>query len=284
MSKSRSPSKSAPPTRSPQRALAAPVAATVSTRRAPAAATATPRVPLTSRRRLPAAAAPLGPSATPRRLSAAERATLLPEILRRLAVAMPDPRCELFYRTEFQLLVSVVLSAQTTDKMVNAAMTPLYEATFTPATVLALGEAGLLALIRRIGLAPTKARNVHKLAGLLLSRHGGQVPRTRAELEDLPGVGRKTANVVLGELFGEPTIAVDTHVFRVTRRLGLHHERTPEKCEQVLLRLIDPAQLPRAHHWFILHGRYTCKALRPACALCCLRDVCPSLPARTGSR
>jgi endonuclease-3 len=189
---------------------------------------------------------------------------------------MPEARCELYYETPFQLLVSVVLSAQTTDKMVNKCMEPLYRAGFDLSTVETLGEAGLLAKIRSIGLAPTKAKNVVKLTAMLRAKHGGQVPRTRDALEELPGVGRKTANVVLGEVFGEPTLAVDTHVFRVSHRLGLTNAKTPFDCEQDLLAVIDPKFLPRAHHWLILHGRYTCKAQRPLCGDCILNDLCPS--------
>jgi endonuclease-3 len=212
-------------------------------------------------------------------MSASERAALVPRLFERFAAANPDPRCELVFQTPFQLLVSVVLSAQTTDKMVNEAMAPLYaaEGGFTPETVLSLGEEGFLAKIRRIGLAPTKARNVTKLARLILERHGGQVPRSREELEALPGVGHKTASVVLAEIWREPTLAVDTHVFRVGRRLGLHDEKTPDKCEAALLKLIDRRWLPSAHHWLILHGRYTCKALRPDCDHCVVKDLCPSV-------
>jgi endonuclease-3 len=211
----------------------------------------------------------------PKLASLAKRRERVALVLARLAEASPDPRCELVYRTPFQLLVSVVLSAQTTDKMVNRCMAPLYEAGFGVADVLRLGEAGLLDKIRTIGLAPTKARNVTKLAQMLVERHGGEVPRRREELEALPGVGRKTANVVLGEIWREPTLAVDTHVFRVTRRLGLHDEPTPEKCEKLLLSLVDPALLPQGHHWLILHGRYTCKAQSPACGKCIVADLCP---------
>jgi endonuclease-3 len=199
----------------------------------------------------------------------------VPELFERFRAALPEPRCELTYQTPFQLLVSVVLSAQTTDKMVNRCMEPLYAGPFGPNDVLRLGEAGFLAKIKSIGLAPTKARNVLRLASLLAERHGGEVPRTRAELEALPGVGRKTANVILGEIWREPTLAVDTHVFRVTRRLGLQNEPTPEKCEQILLDLIDPRYLPDGHHWLILHGRYTCKAQNPACGHCVVADLCP---------
>lgn len=209
--------------------------------------------------------------------SLAKRRLRANEILDRLNAVNPDPRCELFYRTPFQLLVSVVLSAQTTDKMVNKVMEPLYAGDFTPDTVLALGADGLLAKIRTIGLAPTKSKNVFRLSQILLEKYAGTVPSTRGELEALPGVGRKTANVILGEIFRHPTLAVDTHVYRVTHRLGLQKEKTPEKAELELLRVVDPARLPAGHHHFILHGRYTCKAMKPDCAHCVLADLCPSV-------
>ncbi len=169
-----------------------------------------------------------------------------------------------------------MLSAQTTDKSVNAAVTALYDQGFTPQDLLNLGEAGFYEKIRRIGLAPTKAKRAIQLAEILVTQYGGKVPRERHQLEALPGVGRKTANVVLAEIWQEPTLAVDTHVFRVTNRLSLHHESSPEKAEQVLLKLIDAKYLPKAHHWFILHGRYTCKAVKPLCSQCELRSVCPT--------
>jgi endonuclease-3 len=196
------------------------------------------------------------------------------EILARLRVSNPDPRCELYYETPFQLLVSVVLSAQATDKSVNDAMRSLYEQGLTPKDILALGEQGFLAKIRRIGLAPTKSKNVLKLSKIIQEQYADKIPNTREELEALPGVGRKTANVILGEIFREPTIAVDTHVFRVTARLGLHKEPTPEKAEIKLLSIIDKKWLPMAHHWFILHGRYTCLARTPKCDACVLTDIC----------
>ncbi|MBM4252883.1 MAG: endonuclease III [Deltaproteobacteria bacterium] len=191
----------------------------------------------------------------------------------------PDPRCELYYTSNFQLLLSVMLSAQTTDKAVNAAVREAYDAGLGPDDVVRLGADGMLKLIRRIGLAPTKAKRAVALATDIIEKHAGKVPGERAALEALPGVGRKTANVILAELFGAPTLAVDTHVFRVTRRLGLHNEKTPEACETKLMAQIDRKYLPRAHHWFILLGRYTCKALRPACDQCYLADICPSFKA-----
>lgn len=219
------------------------------------------------------------PLRNPKLLSRVMRLTQAEEIIRRLKHQNPNPRCELYYLTPFQLLVSVVLSAQTTDKMVNRCMQPVYDqGTFTPEYVHQLGADGLLNIIKRIGLAPTKSKRVAELAKLLLERHAGEVPDSRDALESLPGVGRKTASVILGELFRQPTIAVDTHVFRVSTRLGLQTEKTPEKCETVLLATIDKKHLPAAHHWFILHGRYTCKAIKPDCANCILADICPSRP------
>ena len=200
--------------------------------------------------------------------------TRVDQILTRLSASRPNPRCELYYETPYQLLISVVLSAQATDKSVNKCMEPLYRAGLGIHEVIALGESGFLSKIRSIGLAPTKAKNVLKLSQLLLQMYQGQVPGKRHQLEALPGVGRKTANVILGEIFREPTLAVDTHVFRVTRRLGLHNESTPEKSEQILLGIIDPTWLPEAHHWFILHGRYMCTARSPACDACLLADIC----------
>ncbi len=208
--------------------------------------------------------------------SLAKRKARAKEILRLLQAANPDPRCELIYHTPYQLLVSVVLSAQTTDKSVNKVMGPLYEKSFTPQTVKKLGADGLLEKIRSIGLAPTKSKNVARLTDILLEKYRGEVPSTREELEALPGVGRKTANVILGEIFREPTLAVDTHVFRVTNRLGLQKESTPEKAELELLKVVDPADLPAGHHHFILLGRYTCKAAKPACGECVLNQICPS--------
>lgn len=198
------------------------------------------------------------------------------EILMRLRALNPAPHCELYYETPFQLLVSVVLSAQATDKSVNDAMTALYKGGLTVDDILNMGEAGFLAKIRRIGLAPTKAKNVLKLSKIVKEKFGGDIPRSREDLESLPGVGRKTANVILGEIFREPTIAVDTHVFRVTNRLGLQKETSPEKAELKLLNIIDSKWLPMAHHWFILHGRYTCTARAPKCETCTLFDLCKS--------
>lgn len=197
-------------------------------------------------------------------------------IIHRLRELDPNPRCELYYETPFQLLVSVVLSAQTTDKMVNRCMEPLYKKGFTVETVLRLGPEKLLEKIRTIGLAPTKSKNIYKLSQLLKTEFQSDIPKTRAELESLPGVGKKTASVILGEIFGEPTLAVDTHVYRVTKRLGLHDETSPEKAEPVLLQVVAKKHRPKAHHWFILLGRYTCKARNPECETCVLAPTCPS--------
>lgn len=196
------------------------------------------------------------------------------KVLERLAAARPDARCELYYETPFQLLVSVVLSAQATDKSVNKAMEPLHRAGLNPSSVLAMGEAAFLDKIRSIGLAPTKARNVMKLAQIVVEKFQGDIPNRREDLESLPGVGRKTANVILGEIWRLPTLAVDTHVFRVTQRLGWHNEKTPEKSEHVLLTLIPKTSLPMAHHWLILHGRYICTAKKPQCEACPINDLC----------
>lgn len=219
--------------------------------------------------------APLSRKLTAKRPATA-KALRVDSILEVLKAQNPTPHCELLYKTPYQLLVSVVLSAQATDKSVNAAMGPLYEDGLGPKEVLSLGEAGLLEKIRRIGLAPTKAKNVLRLTKIVSEIYHGDIPRTREELEALPGVGRKTANVVLGEIYKEPTLAVDTHVFRVTARLGLHNESSPEKAELKLLKVIGTHWLPQAHHWFILLGRYTCLARKPLCLNCVLKDLCPS--------
>ena len=214
---------------------------------------------------------------TPRVLGKSSAKSLVADVLRLLRVQNPEPKCELYHETPFQLLVSVVLSAQTTDKAVNRCMEPLHKGGLTPGKILTLGEQGFFEKIKTIGLARTKAKNVLKLSRLVVDKHGCEVPSTREELESLPGVGRKTASVILGELFGEPTIAVDTHVLRVTRRLGLHRLNDPTKVEKRLLSIVDKAFLPAAHHWFILHGRYTCLARNPRCETCILAKHCPSL-------
>ena len=196
------------------------------------------------------------------------------ELFARLRAGDPHPTTELEYTTPFELLVAVVLSAQATDVGVNKATRRLYPLANTPAAILALGEDGLKGYINTIGLFNAKAANVIALCRLLLERHGGEVPRTREALEALPGVGRKTANVVLNTAFGEPTIAVDTHIFRVSNRTGLAPGKDVRTVEDKLVRLV-PAEFARdAHHWLILHGRYTCKARKPDCARCVLHDLC----------
>ncbi len=196
------------------------------------------------------------------------------EIFRRLQAANPHPSTELVYRTPFQLLVAVVLSAQATDKGVNQATQTLFAVADTPERMLALGEEGLKAHIRRIGLYQTKARNLIATCRLLLEAHGGEVPRERAALERLPGVGRKTANVVLNTAFGQPTIAVDTHIFRVANRTGLAPGKTVLEVERKLMRHVPREFHQHAHHWLILHGRYVCKARKPDCGACVIRDLC----------
>jgi endonuclease-3 len=191
-----------------------------------------------------------------------------------LAARNPAPRTELSYQDPFTLLVAVVLSAQATDVGVNKATKVLFAAAPTPAAMVALGEDGIREHIKTIGLYRNKAKNVLALSQILLERHGGTVPEDRAALEALPGVGRKTANVVLNEAFGEPTIAVDTHVFRVCNRTGLAPGKTPEAVEDELNRVVPERFRHGAHHWLILHGRYVCKARRPDCPICPVRAVC----------
>jgi endonuclease-3 len=196
------------------------------------------------------------------------------EIFERLRAANPAPTTELVYRTPFELLVAVILSAQATDRSVNLATARLFAVADTPAAMLALGEAGLKDHIRTIGLFNSKAKNILETCRLLIERHGGEVPRDRQALEALPGVGRKTANVVLNTAFGEPTMAVDTHIFRVANRTGLAKGRTPLAVEKGLLRHVPPEFLRDAHHWLILHGRYVCQARRPRCDGCVIADLC----------
>ncbi len=192
----------------------------------------------------------------------------------RLAARDPAPRGELDHLNPFTLLVAVVLSAQATDVGVNKATGPLFAVADTPAKMLALGEARLRDNIKSIGLYNTKARNVIALSRMLIEHHGGEVPRQRAALEGLPGVGRKTANVVLNTAFGEPTIAVDTHVFRVGNRTGLAAGKTPLAVELALQRRVPARWMRHAHHWLILHGRYVCKARKPDCPACPVNDLC----------
>jgi endonuclease-3 len=196
------------------------------------------------------------------------------EIFARLRAANPAPRTELVYQSPFELLVAVILSAQATDKSVNKATAALFRAANTPAAVLALGIAGLSPYIKSIGLYNGKAKNIIATSQLLLERHAGAVPASREELERLPGVGRKTANVILNTAFGEATIAVDTHIFRVANRTGLARGKTVKAVEEKLLKFVPPEFLQDAHHWLILHGRYTCKARNPACPTCTIEDLC----------
>lgn len=192
----------------------------------------------------------------------------------RLAAKLPEPKTELIYTDPYTLLVAVVLSAQATDASVNKATAELFAVADTPAKMVALGEEGIQNHIRTIGLYRTKAKNVLGLSQRLLAEHGGEVPSTRELLEALPGVGRKTANVVLNVAFGEPTLAVDTHIFRVANRTGLASGTTPRAIEDALLKIVPERYLHGAHHWLILHGRYTCRALRPLCGSCVVRDIC----------
>ena len=200
--------------------------------------------------------------------------TIRSEIYRRLRAANPHPTTELAYATPFQLLVAVILSAQATDVSVNKATHPLFRTAPDAAAMLALGEAGLRQHIRTIGLFNSKASNVIKTCRILVEQHGGGVPRQRTALEALPGVGRKTANVVLNTAFDEPVIAVDTHIFRVANRTGLARGKDVAEVERRLTKL-TPAEFRKdAHHWLILHGRYVCKARRPLCGQCLLADLC----------
>jgi endonuclease-3 len=196
------------------------------------------------------------------------------QLFERLAAANPAPATELHWSSPFELLVAVILSAQATDRSVNAATKALFAAAPTPAAMAALGAAGIAPFIRTIGLWSAKAQNVATTARLLLERHGGEVPRRREDLESLPGVGRKTANVVLNTAFGEPTIAVDTHIFRVANRTGLAPGRNVRQVEEKLLKVVPAEFRKDAHHWLILHGRYVCKARKPECAACLLLDLC----------
>ncbi len=195
-------------------------------------------------------------------------------IFSRLRELDPDPETELVYRSPFELLIAVILSAQATDVSVNEATSRLFPVANTPADILALGVAGLTPYIRTIGLYNSKARNIIATCRLLLEHHGGAVPRTREELERLPGVGRKTANVILNTAFGEPTIAVDTHIFRVANRTGIAPGKSPLEVEKRLLRLTPEEFRKNAHHWLILHGRYVCKARKPLCGECPIVSWC----------
>ena len=225
----------------------------------------------TGSRGVPAANPPRRKAAPPRSLySEAE----VREIFRRFSVQRPEPRGELEHVNPFTLLVAVVLSAQATDAGVNKATRPLFKVADTPEKMLALGEERLGQYIRTIGLWRGKARNVVALSQALIDGHGGKVPQSREELVKLPGVGRKTANVVLNMAFGQHTMAVDTHIFRIGNRIGLAPGTTPEEVEQGLVRVIPDEYMRHAHHWLILHGRYVCKARRPDCPICVIADLC----------
>jgi len=196
------------------------------------------------------------------------------KIFERLRAANPNPTTELAYRTPFELLVSVVLSAQATDRSVNLATEKLYRRAGTPQAFLALGMEGLIEAIRTIGLYRSKARHILETCRLLVERHGGAVPQTREALEALPGVGRKTANVILNTAFGLPTIAVDTHIFRLANRTGIAPGKDVREVEDRLMKFVPEKFLKNAHHWLILHGRYVCKARKPECPRCAIRDWC----------
>lgn len=196
------------------------------------------------------------------------------EIFTRFRNTNPHPTTELEYTTPFQLLVAVILSAQATDKSVNLATRKLFPVADTPEKILALGEAGLSQFIQRIGLFRTKTKNILATCQMLITQHQGEVPRSRPELEQLPGVGRKTANVILNTAFGEPTIAVDTHIFRVANRTGIAPGKNVLIVEQKLAKLVPSEFRHDAHHWLILHGRYVCKARKPACDRCLIVDLC----------
>jgi endonuclease-3 len=196
------------------------------------------------------------------------------DIFARLRAANPQPRTELTYTSAFELLVAVILSAQATDKSVNKASAELFRTANTPASILALGIKGLSKYIQSIGLYNAKAKNIIAMCRMLLERHGGEVPTTREALEELPGVGRKTANVILNTAFGQATIAVDTHIFRVANRTRIAPGKTVREVEEKLMKFVPPEFRRDAHHWLILHGRYICKARRPACPVCIIADLC----------
>ena len=195
-------------------------------------------------------------------------------IFERFHAANPEPRGELHFNSPFELLIAVILSAQATDKSVNLATDLLYQRANTPTDILKLGQTGLERYVKSIGLYRTKAKNILATCQLLLKNHGGEVPRSRDALEALPGVGRKTANVVLNIAFGEPTIAVDTHLFRIGNRTGIAPGKTPLAVEEKLLKFVPDEFKLHAHHWLILHGRYVCTARAPKCSACLIRDLC----------
>ncbi len=196
------------------------------------------------------------------------------EIFLRLQAANPHPTTELEHKTSFELLVAVVLSAQATDKSVNLATRELFPVANTPQRILDLGEAGLREYVQRIGLYQTKSKHIIQMCRILLDQHNGEVPQTREALEALPGVGRKTANVILNTAFGQPTIAVDTHIFRVSNRIGLAPGKTVLEVENKLLKVVPDEFKHDAHHWLILHGRYICQARRPKCGECIIESLC----------
>lgn len=195
-------------------------------------------------------------------------------IFHHLQAANPNPRTELHFRTPFELLIAVILSAQATDRSVNQATERLFAVAATPEAMLTLGEQRLKEYIQTIGLFNSKARNIIETCRILTQRYQGQVPDNRHDLESLPGVGRKTANVVLNTAFGQPTLAVDTHILRVANRTGLARGRTPRQVEDKLMRLVPKEYLKNAHHWLVLHGRYVCTARKPHCAACVIYDLC----------
>jgi endonuclease-3 len=213
-----------------------------------------------------------------RKESRQARAARTEAIFERLAAANPTPKGELQYINPFTLLVAVVLSAQATDAGVNKATPALFAIADTPEKMAALGEERLAEKIKTVGLYRTKAKNIVALSRAIVERHGGETPRNREALEALPGVGRKSANVVLNTVFGEPTLAVDIHVFRVANRLAIAPGKTPREVEDGLMRVVPDRFLPHAHHWLILHGRYVCMARKPLCGICVLVDLCPYEP------
>jgi endonuclease-3 len=228
---------------------------------------------------------PKGKGARPRRKQGRKAArppspARVEAIFRRLAAANPEPKGELEHSDPYTLLVAVVLSAQATDEGVNKATRGLFKVADTPAKMVALGEAAVQERIKTVGLYRNKAKNVIALSRKLIDEHGGSVPGEREALEALPGVGRKTANVVLNIAFGEPTLAVDTHVFRVAHRLGLAAGKTPEEVERGLVKVIPAQYMRHAHHWLILHGRYVCQARRPRCDACVVCDLCTAVDKR----
>ncbi len=210
----------------------------------------------------------------PRRLKAPD----IEEIFKRFHAANPEPKGELHFVNDFTLLVAVVLSAQATDESVNKATKPLFAKADTPEKIVALGEEKLREAIKTIGLYKMKAKNVIELSQALVANHGSKVPSTREELEALSGVGRKTANVILNSIFGEPTIAVDTHLYRLGNRISFAAGKTPMEVETKLLQVIPKHYLQHAHHWLILHGRYVCKARKPECWRCVINDICQFKP------